>query len=43
MRNKHSLLLRGKEMIEIFADLSKDDMIEEITHPETKSLKYMRT
>lgn len=28
-------------MIDYFADLWKDDMIEKIRHPETNSLKYM--
>ena len=31
---------RCEEMVEIFADLSKDDMIEKIRHPATNSLKY---
>lgn len=28
-------------MVPVFVDLSKDNTIEEIRHPETNSLKYM--
>lgn len=37
-----SVTKRCEETIDIFADLSKDDMVEKIRHPETNSLKYMR-
>lgn len=36
-----SVTKRCEETIDIFADLSKDDMVEKIRHPETNSLKYM--